>query len=308
MASLAVVAVFAMLYERPPNTAPPDLHGCTRIEVRWPRGILAHPVFYRGSRQNMLSARERAYLQSLEPYVVSNPERLKAFAHNMDEGTYSRRARGTPSWSSPIHVTCYRDTQRLTSFTIYGDTIIAEDGGMFKYPTYVAELHILEPPQIRPFKLRCHCALNLERLQGAGPLWQKKAHKYPASDRWCDAVVEALGKRAVAHERIVRLFRCPGISGYTQGEDSGRRLGEPDVTDQTLHPWESHYAMNATCTRDSPPDMVLLFEASSGWNQHGGPELFAFDQHKPRGGCVLLNDGTVTFIRTEEELHQLRCK
>ena len=49
-------------------------------------------------------------------------------------------------------------------------------------------------------------------------------------------------------------------------------------------------------------------ELKAGWNQHGGPELFTFDNHDPRGGCVLLNDGTVKFIRTEEELKQLRWK
>jgi hypothetical protein len=70
----------------------------------------------------------------------------------------------------------------------------------------------------------------------------------------------------------------------------------------------SHYAMNPNCTFDSPPDMVLLFETKDGWNRHGGAELFTFDNHDPKGGLVLLNDGTVKFIRTEEELKQLRWK
>jgi len=68
------------------------------------------------------------------------------------------------------------------------------------------------------------------------------------------------------------------------------------------------YAMNSNCEPDSPGDTVLLFETKPGWNQHGGPELFTFDNHEPKGGCVLLNDGTVKFIRTEEELHALRWK
>jgi len=54
--------------------------------------------------------------------------------------------------------------------------------------------------------------------------------------------------------------------------------------------------------------MVLLFETKDGWNQHGGPELFTFDNHDPRGGLVLLNDGTTRFIRTKEELKRLRWK
>jgi hypothetical protein len=36
--------------------------------------------------------------------------------------------------------------------------------------------------------------------------------------------------------------------------------------------------------------------------------LFTFDNHEPRGGCVLLNNGTVKFIRTKEELEKLRWK
>jgi len=71
---------------------------------------------------------------------------------------------------------------------------------------------------------------------------------------------------------------------------------------------QSHYAMNPDCDPNSPPDTVLLFETKTGWNQYGGPELFTFDNHNPKGGCVLLNDGTVKFIRTEEDLHSLHWK
>ncbi|NLZ07901.1 MAG: hypothetical protein GXY19_22230 [Phycisphaerae bacterium] len=66
--------------------------------------------------------------------------------------------------------------------------------------------------------------------------------------------------------------------------------------------------MNSNNTEASPDDMVFLFESKPSWNQHGGPELFTFDNHEPRGGCVLLNDGTVKFVRSEEELHALRWK
>ena len=66
--------------------------------------------------------------------------------------------------------------------------------------------------------------------------------------------------------------------------------------------------MNPNCTIDSPDDMVLLFEAKAGWNQYGGPELFIFDNHNPKGGCVLLRNGMIKFIRTEKELNNLRWK
>jgi hypothetical protein len=66
--------------------------------------------------------------------------------------------------------------------------------------------------------------------------------------------------------------------------------------------------MNRACGPKSPRDVVLLFESRAGWNQCGGPELFTFDNHDPKGGCVMLNNGEVKFIRTEEELKQLRWK
>ena len=94
--------------------------------------------------------------------------------------------------------------------------------------------------------------------------------------QWCDMIVS---------RRAQDAFQCPSAG-----------------------PGRCHYAMNAACEANSPPDMVLLFETKAGWNQHGGPELFTFDNHDPKGGCVLLNDGTVKFIRTEEELHALRWR
>ena len=66
--------------------------------------------------------------------------------------------------------------------------------------------------------------------------------------------------------------------------------------------------MNPDCGPNSAANVVLLFEAKAAWNQHGGTELFTLDHHDPKGGCVLLNDGTVIFIRTEEQLKALRWK
>ena len=86
------------------------------------------------------------------------------------------------------------------------------------------------------------------------------------------------------------------------------KRSRPDPSIQTSRTWISTYAMNPNCRKDSSPDTVFLFESKPGWNQHGGPELFTFDNHDPKGGLVLLNDGTVKFIRTEEELKQLRWK
>jgi hypothetical protein len=95
------------------------------------------------------------------------------------------------------------------------------------------------------------------------------------------------------------------LSGKTPGAQTGIRRS---LSHDGKAEGESYYAMNANYDPNSPADMVMLFETDAGWNQCGGPELFSFSNHDPRGGCVALNDGTVKFIRTEEELHALRWR
>jgi hypothetical protein len=141
-------------------------------------------------------------------------------------------------------------------------------------------------PEIWPFVARESCAFNLvgfyhTTFQASGI----EDRPYPAPAGWCDVVLDDLRGPEIEEAKLLRNFRCP--SG-AQGR--------------------SHYAMNPNCTAASPEDMVLLFETDGGWNQHGGPKLFTFDNHDPKGGCVLLNDGTVRFIRTQQELNQLRWK
>ena len=168
-------------------------------------------------------------------------------------------------------------------------------------------------PQIHPFALRSGCAFNLSWMSGQLLAMAQEGTAWPAPHEWCDVLLRQRvlnsGVRVTDHvnyaraaENMAKGFMCPGA-----GE--GR----------------CHYAMNPACKADSPPDMVLLFEAEAGWNQYGGPELFTFDHHDPKGsltlrsdgkaefiwhcvtgGMVLLNDHTVKFIRTPEELQQLR--
>jgi len=139
-------------------------------------------------------------------------------------------------------------------------------------------------------------------------------------NHWCDTIVEDARKTYTNGEigsgkevrmypdiYIAGVFTCPGIHACP-GVYDYRRVREASTSSQPVDIWISDHAMNPNCREDSPKDMVFLFESKPGWNQHGGPELFTFDNHDPRGGLVLLNDGTVKFIRTEEELQQLRWK
>ena len=133
--------------------------------------------------------------------------------------------------------------------------------------------------------MRLSCAIHMIDLYSEFWCPPESSEMYPQATGWCDVIADSLRETGVARETIGQFFSCPS---------AGRG--------------KCHYAMNAACTRNAPADMVLLFETKAGWNQHGGPELFTFDNHDPTGGCVLLNDGTVKFIRTEEELKQLRWK
>jgi len=288
---------------RGPDSAPPDLTSCTGLEIRWPRGVAEFFLPDGAIRQGILDPDEKEYIQSLEPYRVTDAQRIRALADVVAQGTYVGRIHGSPSYSTPVHITCYRGNTRLTSFTIYGDVIAVADGGEFQYPPERLDERIVEEPvELRPFEYRYQCARNLEVLKGAAGLFSKRAKEFPAPNKWSDAVLKAL--------KAEKWFICPAVQ---TGNGKGHSQRTTEVTNvdgarQEARLLESTYAMNPDCGPGSPPDTVLLFETKTGWNQHGGPELFTFDNHDPKGGLVLLKDGTVKFIRTEEELKQLRWK
>jgi hypothetical protein len=180
---------------------------------------------------------------------------------------------------------------------LYANTVVeTEDGQWF---ICRGDLHGLRAgtPEIQPFQSRMQCAANLKNRWH----WLRLYHEissvrrrfsilarrpaYPAPATWCDDMVRAYRTIGMLDRNIMRTLKCPAM---TEGE--------------------SHFAMNPNCTYNSPGNLVFLFETRPGWNQHGGSELFSFDNHDPNGGLVLLNDGTVKFIRTEGELRQLRWK
>jgi len=295
--------------DRHPGFTPPELSPCTRVEIRYQPSMLEYFFPYDG-QQRLVSSEEKKYLQSEKLTIVDDPEDLKALANEVSKQINS--IGGIVCERSNAKVICYRDNERLTSLTIYDDTTIeTEQKQRIKYRRVLQSLRRLTP-RIQPLELRMQCAANLKNLyhrfrlyhkaQEVRPMdlplkyhwkyywdrfrfYQKAEKAYPAPTKWCDAMEWAYGIAGIFGESFGRVFRCPGVS---EGKN--------------------HYAMNPNCKPDSPPDMVLLFETKAGWNQHGGPEFFTFDNHDPRGGCVLLNDGTVKFIRTQEELHQLRWK
>jgi len=293
---------------------PPDVSSCTRIEVRYKRGALDHFIPSTYGQNNILSEDERQRVKSFDTWTVTDQQLIKAFAYDVGQGTYRRNMRGA-YYPGGVQVACYRGSERIASFTVYRASRVTADKNDFKYPPGMPDLAILAPPEVKPLEARWNCASNMDKLLCEG-LKYRTGRVYPDPNRWCDDIVEFLRTRRVGYTylkddpqylrsdaSIARLFACPSVHVSSFMSDVRAYLAK-----QKVLIWRSDYAMNPNCIKESPGDTVFLFESNPGWNQHGGPELFTFDNHDPKGGCVLLNDGTSKFIRTKEELQQLRWK
>jgi hypothetical protein len=262
---------------------PPDLSSCTRLEIQYiPSALdcLIGSEFARG----LFTAAEIKDIEAIKKIVVRDSDRIEAIANDLSTGTYRGTAEGPPRVSCGLKVVCYQGEEILTYFEAFGPSggpwlsIQFEGKETCSYPIPLVSLDYLTI-KLRPVIDRLACACNLGRLITSDPLSRWSVKEYPKPDEWCDVLMRIDGEYLKNH------LSCPRIA---HGSCS--------------------YALNPDCRRDSPPDTVLLFETKDGWNQHGGPELFTFDNHNPRGGCVLLRDGTIKFIRTEEELNSLRWK
>ncbi len=328
-AVIIIAACAVILWLRPGcHHAAPDLTGCTRIEVRYAGGALNYFFQDSSMQKGVLNEKERVYIRSYDKWIVTDQEQIKAFAQQVSQGTY----RGW-RWSLlaliaertvPTKIVAYRPWGRV-SFSVYavhGSSTIRAGGRLFGYDSpHDLSLASLDPPGLKSLRARWDCARHLNwlvHLSLGGSLRPVRPHLDP--NHWCDAIVENARKNytnaEIGSDEKVRMypdvyiaaaFTCPGIHACPDVFDY-RRVREARASSQPVDIWTSDYAMNPNCQENSPGDMVLLFESKPGWNQHGGPELFTFDNHDPKGGCVLPNDGTVKFIRTEEELHALRWK
>ena len=136
--------------------------------------------------------------------------------------------------------------------------------------------------KIRQQVFRMVCATNMTVLGMAMLVYSNDYDdKFPTSSKWCDLLIE--------HAEVTgQSLRC---------------LGGPEGP--------CNYAMNKNveglALRALPPDMVLLFETHPGWNQSGGPEILATDNHEGEGCNVLFVDSHVAFVKTED-LDDLKWK
>jgi hypothetical protein len=265
----------------------------TRVELECEPSMLEY-FFPYASEQALLSTAEKALLESRTRAIIDDKNSLAAFLDEISRG----RPGGIVAKSRRGLVRCYRGDVLVGSWVVYGDTDVETEGkDRFRYTHGLTSLRAAIP-DIQPFETRRKCAVNLSDLWYRLRLYPRAQRMgredgiekgitstYPVPAKWCAEIATAYANAGYGGSQTSRVFLCPSM-------DEGRCC----------------YAMNPLCQPDSQSDMVLLFETKDGWNQHGGPELFTFDNHDPRGGLVLLNDGTVKFIRTEEELKQLRWK
>ena len=272
-----------------PGPAPPDLSRCTRIEIRQAPITLGYPVWKTEMEKNLLTPEEVQNIEALLEFTIDTPEDIGAFTQMIASGSYGgQQQSGAVRTKMVTAVLCQFDDGPPLRLVAYGaSSLVTEDKQVFDYETPLAladriSSQVLSSQLFPQIRLRIECARHLCQLCTGLREFQDDA-AYPPASTWCDVVVRRSLDQGDTEKETLRRFRCSAVL-------TGR----------------CHYAMNANCGPDSLADTVLLFETESGWNQHGGPELFAFDNHDPKGGCVLLNDGTVKFIRTEAELHALR--
>lgn len=127
--------------------------------------------------------------------------------------------------------------------------------------------------RVRSMSQRLVCGTNLSGLGKAMALYANDFdEKYPTPEKWCDL----LAQYADVDEK---QFICQGVQGSNH---------------------KGHYAINPKATPASPPDTVLLFEISGGWNQFGGPELLNAENHCGEGCNILFNDLHVEFVKKQE--------
>jgi hypothetical protein len=277
-----------------PAPTPPDLGNCTRLEIEFLPSVLDCLFPIERMQRILFSSQELEYLRALGTIPVDDVETISAFARDLaSAGYYGPEIRGVAS-KSLVRIMGYAGQEQVVRLFVAGPFVRVDGGGVFEYQGIFQKIVSLAPA-IQGLQSRRDCMFNVEEITGR--LWRHAGETgaFPPASRWCDT----LYSRYLDGDLPGHLV-CPSAQN-----ERLRYAPEPALSGRAPEA-VCNYALNPNCEPNSPPDMVLLFEAKPGWNQHGGPELFTFDNHDPRGGCVVLNDGTVRFIRTEEELNALR--
>jgi prepilin-type processing-associated H-X9-DG protein len=171
------------------------------------------------------------------------------------------------------------------------------------------------PPAGRPDWVMC--ATNVSGLGKALYLYRSDYDgQYPTGDRWCDLLV-------MNYEVRLESLICKGSdakigeSSYALNKNiAGKKSSEiPEGTvvlfetnygknplgrDGTLGEREWYKSLNSISERESLKQLKRSEKVYKlRWNQVGGPELLAEENHKGVGCNFLFNDGHVEFVKIE---------
>jgi hypothetical protein len=266
-----------------------DMFDCNRIEVVFESSAFEYLTRLIGRDEPFLfSPTEKKFLKSLKKTVCDDRDTIFAYAYNLRNGIHTGTGEGRAKYRT--QVIGYKDDEKILSYKISDGaplinkgSLLAESGDSYSFqggfPTFPAVME----KELGPYLMRSYCAVKLGFF-GGDLIDLVMNTKRPKLSEWCDVIGQRmLGLGLPATKSQGGIFECPGAK-------------------------TSHFALNAHCTAGSPSGTILLFESKPGWNQRGGPELFSMDNHKPKGGHVLLKDGTMMFVRSYEELKRLHWK
>ena len=283
-----------------PNPKPPDLSKCTRLEVicSMPIMKLLRPLKDLGS--DFFNDEQMEYLQTTKKFIIEDKNDIRLIARAVSSGTFkeggAKEVNLNPRfYAENMSVVGYRNHKQIVKINMYKSYfILNEDNQRFNYRDSLPNLLLFLPENIKTSILRAFCAIKLDVFWEEFLSMVSSKKTYPIPEIWCDIAKERIENDELRLRIEKDGFRVAPVREFFICPSAGEG--------------KCHYAMNPNCQPNSPGDMVLLFETKAGWNQHGGPEIFTFDNHDPKGGCVILNDGTIKFIRTKEELNALRWK
>jgi len=149
---------------------------------------------------------------------------------------------------------------------------------IISYPLFALGLAVLVPTLEAPAEQkRIDCLFNFRTLTLSCEVYHTEHKLWPTPEKWCDSI-----KPYDSWEKDKNYFQCP--------KD---KVGP------------CSYAMNKNIpaeANDLPPDLVLLFESTPGWNQTGGPEDVVTDRHRKNnpGTNIAFADGRVEFVKAED--------
>jgi hypothetical protein len=125
-----VLALIALVLWLVWPSKPPDLTGCTRVDIRYENGANYAFSTNHGLRGSMLNQQETDYVRSLDTWTLTDPNRIRTFAQCIKEGHYGGVRLGSVAGYGS-YVTGYRDNIPAASFVMYSNTVIAHKCKVF---------------------------------------------------------------------------------------------------------------------------------------------------------------------------------